>query len=271
MDTEKIQEAVSATEIDAPGRWKISATSVRGSSHEKLDTPCQDAHFWALQSNDVLLTAVADGAGSAKQSDVGAKIASQTAVETLRSEPHLSSRLHGDPEEYRPILMGALEAAHQAVTAEARTRTIGIRDLASTLIAVIATPHLIASAQIGDGAAVTCDQTGDLIALTTPDSGEYINQTTFLITPGALDTAQVHIWHGNPSRVAIFSDGLQMLALTMPFGKPHRPFFSPLFHFISNMKDHSKAEEQLASFLCSPRVRERTDDDLTLMLAALTD
>ena len=134
-----------------------------------------------------------------------------------------------------------------------------------------ASKDLIASAQIGDGAAVTCDQTGDLIALTTPDSGEYINQTTFLITPGALDTAQVHIWHGSPSHIAIFSDGLQMLALTMPFGKPHRPFFSPLFHFISNTKDNSKAKKQLASFLRSPRVRERTDDDLTLMLAALTD
>ncbi|MDP6039387.1 MAG: PP2C family serine/threonine-protein phosphatase [Candidatus Latescibacteria bacterium] len=272
MSATKSQDVVS---IPPPGSdqsdgWKISATSVCGSSHEKLDLPCQDAHFWTVRSDGILLAAVADGAGSAKHSDVGAKIASQAAVETLCTERNLASKLHNKSETFRPILLKALKAALKAVKAEAKARTVKNRDLASTLIVVIATPQLIATAQIGDGAAVASDQKDHLIALTTPDSGEYINQTTFLISPKALATAQLHIWHGSPSHIAIFSDGLQMLALTMPFGKPHQPFFSPLFRFVSNTET-GKTEEQLTSFLRSPRVRERTDDDLTLMLVALPD
>ena len=273
MCAEQIQDIASTSEDikNHPAGWKISAQSVCGSSHEKLNMPCQDAHSWTLRSDQVLVATVADGAGSAKQSDVGAAIAAQKAVEILSTEPALAARLHKNPEAFRPILRNALAVSLQAVKTRAETLSINIRDLASTLIVVIATPQVIATAQIGDGAAVTCDKTGNLTALTTPDSGEYINQTTFLISPGAIDTAQYHIWHGDNTHIALFSDGLQMLALTMPFGKPHAPFFSPLFKFISAMKRKDLTEIQLASFLRSSRVQKRTDDDLTLLLAARTD
>jgi hypothetical protein len=167
--------------------------------------------------------------------------------------------LHNNPNTFKTILTTALKAALSAVKKEAKTQGIKPRELASTLIVVIATPQVVATAQIGDGAAIIQTQDNDLIALTTPDSGEYINQTTFLISPGALKTAQLHIWHGKPTHVALFSDGLQMLA----------PFFTPLFKFISAAGE--TASVQLTSFLQSPRVKERTDDDLTLLLAALMD
>jgi len=60
---------------------------------------------------------------------------------------------------------------------------------------------------------------------------------------------------------------LQMLALKIPEGTPHGPFFAPLFRFSGTVKEDSDAKEQLESFLRSPRVSERTDDDLTLLLA----
>lgn len=245
--------------------WKVSATSVCGSSHEKLDIPCQDAFCWATSKNNILIAAVADGAGSAKHSDIGAQLAAQKAVETLSAEPHLEVC----NTTYQTILSHALTAALGAVKKEAKTRGVKPRELASTLILLIATPQTVAVAQIGDGAAVIQISGGEQIALTTPDSGEYINQTTFLISPNALKTAQLHIFHDRITHVALFSDGLQMLALQMPFGKPHTPFFSPLFNFIT--KAGEDAQTQLTSFLQSPRVRERTDDDLTLLLAAFTD
>ena len=267
MNVEKAQTLIS--DPSHHPQWKVSATSVCGSSHEKLGTPCQDASFWITQENNILLAAVADGAGSASHSDIGAQIAVQTAVETLSAEPDLDNRLHTDPNTFKPILIHALKTALKTIKKEAKTQGIKPRELASTLIILIATPHLVATAQIGDGAAVTQTQSGELIALTTPDSGEYINQTTFLISPNAIKMAQINLWQGSPTHIALFSDGLQMLALQMPFGKPHTPFFSPLFQFIS--KAGTTAQTQLTSFLQSPRVRERTDDDLTLLLAALTN
>ena len=113
---------------------------------------------------------------------------------------------------------------------------------------------------------LTADQ---LIALTVPQSGEYINETTFLISPDALDKTQVTVWRGTPAQVAVFSDGLQMLALKLPEGTPHAPFFAPLFRFVAQMTDEVEAQEQLKAFLHSPRITERADDDLTLLLAAV--
>lgn len=261
--------AISEPEAQPTPKWKIASTSVCGTSHEKLGIPCQDAHCWFDENDHILLAAIADGAGSAKHSDLGAKIATQTAVETLRHEPNLTTRIQNNPKAFHTILQKTLIAALQAVKTEAKSQDINPREFASTLIITIATPHFVATAQIGDGAVIISDQTNDLIALTTPDSGEYINQTTFLISPNAIATAQIHIYHGTPSHIAMFTDGLQMLALTMPFGKPHQPFFSPLFNFIA--KSQNNPEPQLTAFLKSSRVRERTDDDLTLLLAALTD
>ena len=267
MPSEKTAVCDLENQTHSSRTWKIVSTSVCGSSHEKLGIPCQDAHFWFVQSDQTLLVAVADGAGSAKHSDMGAKIATQTAVETLCHESDLALRMQNDPETFRFVLQKALKAALAAVKTEAKEQHIHTRDLASTLIVAIATPQVVAAAQIGDGAVVI--QSEELIALTTPDCGEYINQTTFLTTPKAITSAQMHIYYGHISHLAIFSDGLQMLALAMPLGKPHAPFFSPLFRFVSESQNN--ADERLASFLRSHRVRERTDDDLTLFLSALTD
>jgi hypothetical protein len=67
--------------------------------------------------------------------------------------------------------------------------------------------------------------------------------------------------------LALFSDGLQMLALKMPPGTPHPPFFAPLMRFVAQTRDRATAEEHLRGFLQSPRIAERADDDLTLVLA----
>jgi hypothetical protein len=172
--------------------------------------------------------------------------------------------------DWQVLLTDVLTAAQTALTTEAATRQVKTRELATTLIVVVVTPTLVAAAQVGDGAAIVGDATGNVIALTSPESGEYINETTFLTTPEAVYTAQVRVWHGTATHLAAFSDGLQMLALKLPEGLPHAPFFAPLFRFVANAADASEAQAQLAAFLRSPRVRERTDDDVTLLLAART-
>jgi hypothetical protein len=57
----------------------------------------------------------------------------------------------------------------------------------------------------------------------------------------------------------------------MPQANPHTAFFSPLFRFVSQAKDNPTANEELKAFLESPRMRERADDDLTLLLAHLPE
>jgi hypothetical protein len=215
------------------------------------------------------LVAVADGAGSATFSDEGAFLAVKTGVEAL------AACLPEQPEGLGDIGMAQLlhEAAlraRDAVLGTAELRDISARELASTLLLAVVSPSRVAGLQIGDGAIVTRGPEGDFEALTKPEAGEFINETTFLTSVGAIDTAQVAIRTSPISGVALFSDGLQMLALTMKEGwAPHPRFFGPVFGWLEDENYAETAQKNIEALLSSPRVSARTDDDLTLVVARL--
>ena len=260
--------------VEAPLRsrrrseWQTVAASKRGSRHEANGKGCEDSYQVVQPAPGVLAIAVADGAGSAKLAGVGANIATQHGV------AHVCAGLDQagdapDDSALQLLLEEAMTAALTAVQAEAATREVDYRDLASTMILMIAHHEFIAAAQIGDGATVIDDEAGNLLALTVPPPGEYINETIFLTSTNALQTMQVRVWRGRASGVAAFSDGLQMLCLKWPEFEPHAAFFTPLFNFVRNTTDEAEAASGLESFLLSERVGQLTDDDVTLVLATL--
>ncbi len=253
---------------DGGGNWRVVAASVCGVSHRERDLPCQDAHAWRVLPDDILVAAVADGAGSAILGEIGAALAVQTAIAAIEASS-ITQPPFEDDESWYWLLIEAVESAKKTIQSEAIARQVKPCDLATTLILAIATPELVAAIQIGDGACVVSDQSDDIFTLTVPQSGEYINETTFLTSQNTLSAACTTLWRGSTMSIAILSDGLQMLALKMPDAIPHVPFFSPLFHFAGKTTDETAAQDQLTSFLASPRLQERTDDDLTLLLAAL--
>ncbi|MEA5616706.1 PP2C family serine/threonine-protein phosphatase [Cronbergia sp. UHCC 0137] len=248
-------------------QWLTVAASVCGTSHLKTQQPCQDAHRWRILPDNVLVVAVADGAGSASLGKLGAAIATETVIEHISIQEITSDTL-ADDDLLSNLLADALLAARKAVENEAVKCSSQFHDLATTLIIAIATPKVAAVAQIGDGLAVGKNSAGELLALTLPNSGEYINETTFLTSLDAIDTAQIKLWRENIVNIGVLTDGLQMLALNMVIGEPHKPFFLPLFDFATNSQDPTTAKEQLVNFLSSDRITQRTDDDLTLVLAA---
>jgi hypothetical protein len=257
--------------MSAP-RWRVAAASVPGTSHAKIGTPCQDAHGCTILTNGWLVAAVADGAGSAPQSEVGAKLAVRIATQAvaaalLAKDPNALTDAERGDHAWRVLLEEAFRAAREAIEAEAALRAVPARDLATTLTVACATGDMAVAAQIGDGAAIVADTAGALHALARPIGGEYLNETTFLVSPGALENIQFATWHGAIAHVALLSDGLQMLALHRPDGGPHAPFFAPLFQFVAGASDPIQASATLAGFLQSPRVTARADDDLTLVLA----
>jgi hypothetical protein len=268
MPGQAVAADVASQGLRGAPRWWVVATSVAGTQHHTRGQPCQDAYYWCTLPDEVLVAAVADGAGSATLGKVGATLAAGTAATTVCSTPQGAGWPASD-EAWRQRLIDAMRAAQASVVAEARARQVSVRDLASTLILVVAMSDRVAVAHIGDGAVVVSDQAGRLIALTVPQSGAYPNETTFLLSPQALDTAQVCVWHGLPRHVIAFSDGLQRLALHMPAGHPHAPFFVPLLRFMETVTEGSEAHAQVEALLRSPRMRARTDDDITLLLGAL--
>lgn len=247
--------------------WRVLAASVCGTSHLKNQQLCQDAHHWQILPDNILVAAAADGAGSASQGKVGAMVAVETAIETI-SLKEITREALADDATVQSLLTEAMLAARIAVEDEAAAAKKQPQDLATTLIVMVATPEFVAVAQIGDGLAVAKDSTGNLLALTMPDNGEYINQTTFLTSPGALEAVQMRLWRETIVNVGVLTDGLQMLALNMVVSEPHKPFFFPLFDFVANTEDKAVAKEHLVKFLRSDRITQRTDDDLTLIIAA---
>jgi hypothetical protein len=248
--------------------WHVAAASVRGAGHEKLGMPCQDAHQWEAVGEGILVVAVTDGAGSAPLADAGASLAARAAVEHVRerlSSPTPASGL--DDEAWAGLLRECAACAQKALETEAAARGVPPQDLATTLSLVAATPEVVAAVQVGDGAVVVTGADGCLHALVRPVVGEYLNETTFLTSKEALATLHPAIWRGQPRHLAVFSDGLQMAALRMPSGEPHPGFFTPLFEFLQGQPDPGQATQALAAFLGSERLRERTDDDVTLVLA----
>lgn len=250
-------------------QWSIVAVSLEGTSHQKRDAPCQDAHYWKAVNSDILVAGVADGAGSVTLSEVGSLLAVQTAVNEIASKIAKSSTPNSD-DGWSDLLTGGLNEALVAVKTEADARQVNMRELSTTLLIVVATPDIVAAIQVGDGAIVIAKENGTVMSLTTPPIEESLDLAIFLTSPNGIDSAQIWLWDGKATQLAMFSDGLQMLALQMPQGTAHSPFFTPLFKFIAEAKDLDLAHQELEGFLRSPRVSDRTDDDLTLLLASLS-
>ncbi len=250
--------------------WTVAGASWRGTSHQKTATQCQDAFAWERIDADWIALAVADGAGSAELSDVGARIAVHAALAAAREEliagNQSGSLRHADG--WREPLLRTVAQARDSVFETARRLGRRPRELASTLVVVIAGPHTTAAVHVGDGGSVVETATGTVASLTKPDTGEYMGEATFLVSRDAIDRARVVVT-GESQSIALFSDGLQMLALLYPSWEPFEPFFRQTFAFL---REHGKngAAMKLESFLGSDRLAARTDDDVTLVLAQRT-
>lgn len=212
-----------------------------------------------------MLATVADGAGSALLAEVGATTAVAAAIEAGRQRFRETEGCHFN---WDKLLSETLTAARGALEREAEARSMPLRDFACTLTVVVAGTDFVAAIQVGDGTVVVAEPDGAMFTILRPVQGECLNETVFLTSPDSIELSRPSVWRGRPAHLAVLSDGLQMTALRMPSAEPHPGFFTPLFQFLSRQGDGAQAQEALASFLASPRVRDRTDDDLTLLLAS---
>ena len=120
--------------------------------------------------------------------------------------------------------------------------------------------------QIGDGAIVLRGH-GAYGIVCWPQSGEYANTTNFLTGPGFQDHIEFVSAQGDFTDVALFTDGMERLALDFTSRTPHLPFFEPLFKALRTADDSQQLEQGLRDFLQSDPVTSRSDDDNSLVLA----
>ncbi len=239
--------------------WQVMASSVAGSSHSRHGMPCQDAFSWKELAGGRVAVAVADGAGSAECGRQGAEIAVQSAICTLAQEPGVA------PKTSNEALYSALGDARSAIANAAELAGLSIKSFACTCILVISGADETVALQVGDGA-VVLDNLEGLVALTTPPKAEYANETAFLTSDDWLSVAQFAHMRGETHHICALTDGLQRLALEFPACTPHVGFFRPLLTFANSRPNDGNS--QLEAFLKSPRLSDRTDDDVTLVIAS---
>lgn len=245
--------------------WKALGVSVAGLRHSRKSEPCQDAVRWSVLRDGTLAVVMADGAGSASLAELGAQCACEAAMAWL--EAHFRGDTLENLADFEIAANQLLLATRDAVRSAAEGKGATPRDLACTFLCALAKGDRVAAVQVGDGAIVVLGPEGKLSAVTLPPSGEYLNETVFLVVEEVEKRSQKALLELEVKGMAAFTDGLQLLALNMGERAPHPPFFSPLFKFLSAEQDPAAGGAKLAGFLRSPKLQEKTDDDLTLFLA----
>lgn len=244
--------------------WRSIGARAKGAAHAHDGTPCQDAFAYAPIAPGLLAIAVADGAGSAPFSKSGAELSVARAVRYLQNVGDL---LADDEWRWTAGVRGAFDAARGAIIDFARTRDIDTREFATTLQIVLLGPSAYCYGRIGDGGGVGRLR-GDLIPLAPAPGNVYANETTFLTSPGS--EPEVFFETERLSDCAVFTDGIQHLAMQLSQWKPYDPFFGPLFDFLRMNADAAEAEENLDAYLHTEKFNARTDDDRTLVISVWT-
>lgn len=249
--------------------WRVVAASSIGTSHIKFGTDCQDAFEQEFfpEHGTVLLVA-SDGAGSASQSETGAKLATAEIRDCVRN--HFEDG-HGVEEITRDVVLNWLAGVAARIAHRAAAHELDVREYACTLVAAIVSPTHTCFFQVGDGAIVIRPRGDDWTYVFWPQHGEYINTTVFVTDPVAALNAEFSSSAGAVDEVAVFTDGIEALVLHQATQSVHSPFFDKIFAPVRALTDAGYSEElsaKLGAYLSSPVICERTDDDKTLLLAS---
>ncbi len=246
--------------------WKYAAASVIGTSHQTSPNgECQDAHaFQYFEPSATFVGVVSDGAGSASSSQIGAQQTCAYVLERIAKAPPASlfeEALATD------VLEGTREILHRTAE-DAQTK---IREFACTLLVAIVAPDRAAFWQIGDGA--ICFRQAEAESFNYvfwPEKGDYANVTFFVTDANSHEHLEFDLTNGTIVELAMFTDGLERLALDFVAGEAHTAFFNGLFPHMRALPEGSSSEmsSKIADFLRSERVNKRTDDDQTLILAS---
>ncbi|MBC1183766.1 protein phosphatase 2C domain-containing protein [Brevundimonas sp. WCHBH090558] len=242
--------------------WRWAAASTIGTSHLRTGAPRQDAYGVRRTGNGRICAVVSDGAGSATYGGPGAWIVCR---EFLAQAQSWSTNSPGLPEDQ--IISDWIDAIRDRISRAAERRASAPRQFAATLAAVFATDSEALVIQVGDSV-VAGRADGSWTVPLWPESGEYAS-TTYFVTDSPSPRLNLAREAVSFDGFALFSDGIETIALDHSEQQAHRPFLDPMIKAIDNAPGSGRLAPlsgHLASYLDSDRVNDRTDDDKTLIL-----
>jgi hypothetical protein len=231
--------------------------------------PCDDAAacFETQSANrETLVAVVSDGAGSASLSRFGSRIVTRS---FCRSALRFA-KLGGRPKDLDAGVAGEwLDEIRDRIEEASLRANVARRSFAATLVGCMIQNEGVTIVHVGDGAcALRLRDEPDWLVPSWPTQGEFA-ATTFFVTDDPEPETNVQYLRGDIIDVALFSDGLERLALDFATKTAHAPFFESMFRALPEEGSGRDKElsRQLRAFLGSPKVVDRTDDDKTLIMA----
>jgi len=271
---------------------KILGITVKGFKKEK----CEDAislKTYKVGETEVFLFALADGAGSAENSQEGAQFLTQNFIKILRSYLRKNKHLILRPDIFntalRNVLWNVIEEARNKLLEKAYVENKPFETFASTFIGGLCINSdfikKVFYVSIGDSAIFTFKEEGDTIKLNhsnTPIKGEYTNTTVFLTsniwnkvaTSGEIDEVDY---------LFVSSDGLEKIffraKVVKEINEDKCPIymkylwkfevFSNTINLLRKIEAGSIGEEELYSFLASEKCMYLNNDDKSLIIGVL--
>ncbi|MER9050231.1 protein phosphatase 2C domain-containing protein [Mesorhizobium sp. M0923] len=242
-------------------KWKWIAASRKGTSHERSGSHRQDAYRCVEARYGRLIATVSDGAGSASHGRYGAVMTCRLLTAKARDHGRVPDR---------DLFEEWIDDVRDSISATAVRHDLTMRDFACTMLFAMTASRGMFVAHVGDGAIVKqSDTDGPWECVSWPESGEYAS-TTFFVTDNGGARLRTSTLDDPPHAVALFSDGIERLVLDFANRTAPSSFFDTMAGSMNKAETagmQRQLSQQLHTYLGSPKIDERTDDDKTLVVA----
>jgi hypothetical protein len=164
--------------------WLMNGTAVQGRGHISEGVPCQDK-IASKSNGKINVIALADGAGSAALSHIGAEKCVDTITQYFLD--HFDDCYFGDEDSVKQRIYEVLIENLQQLAID---NECDIKDLASTLLCVAVTDDRVITLHLGDG--IIAYYNGQSVKVySAPDNGEFANVTHFVTSSNALSKIRI--------------------------------------------------------------------------------
>ena len=253
-------------------KWRFAHASAIGLAHINQNTDCQDRFacrtMTTANDGEILIAVVADGAGSAEKGFRGAEMACE--LFTAEIADFLNSKNASVKSLNADFGRRWIEYFQQKIGDIAQTDEKTLRDYATTLVAAVIGETSAIFYQVGDGG-IVYSASGAAQSYrfgVAPAESLYVNMTDFLTDETAFEKLRFEVIENSVEDVILFSDGIFAVAVDYQTNQPHEPFLMPMIAPLRNGRGADGLNEKLESFLSSPKLNEKTDDDKTIILAS---
>ena len=243
--------------------WRAIGGVSQGTSHEKNGVPCQD-RIYTLSFEGGIVVSLADGAGSAELSHYGAEAVTKLACRFFSDN---FDRVFCE-EDGIAVKKELLVAVLQALDEVCEKRKCERKVLASTLLAVAIKNDSFILAHLGDGV-IGCLKGDELRVASTPENGEFVNESDFTTSPNAIASIQLKKGKlGDILGFILMSDGPEVSLYNK---KDHSLAHGVKSLMLScSLLSEKKATESIRDSL-EQTIKKRTVDDCSIVILAEKD